>query len=222
MSEAKRPLGGQALAELARARILPILTVDEPGTAVAIGAALVAGGITAVEVTFRRPGAERAMAALAADPGLLVGAGTVLTPAQVDIAADAGARFVVSPGIDDDVLDRAAERGIDALPGVATATEIQRAVRRNMAAVKLFPVGPLGGVAFLTALASPFPAMRFVPTGGIGPAELADYLRVPVVLAVGGSWMVRPEWVQAGDWSAITTAARSARVVTDGVAEELG
>jgi 2-dehydro-3-deoxyphosphogluconate aldolase/(4S)-4-hydroxy-2-oxoglutarate aldolase len=129
---------------------------------------------------------------------------------QVDQAVDAGARFIVSPGMSDGVIDRCRDAGLPVLPGVATATEIMRALDAGLDLVKFFPAGLLGGPAGVRSLAAPFPAMRFVPTGGIGPLELADYLRVPAVLAVGGSWMVAPDLVEAGRFDEVERLTRAA------------
>ena len=135
----------------------------------------------------------------------------MITAAQVDRAVDAGAAFIVSPGLDEEVVARARTRGVPIIPGVATATEIQRALALGLSTVKLFPAGPLGGPAMLAALSAPFPGVRFVPTGGIGAAELADYLALPSVLAVGGSWLVAPALLREGRWDDITRLARQAR-----------
>jgi len=175
-------------AALARCPLLPVVVVGERTDGAALGAALVAGGLTAAEVVLRTPSALRVLAELAPTPGLLVGAGTVVDPDQVDAVADAGARFVVSPGHDPDVVARARARGIPAVPGTSTATEVQLARRAGLRLLKVFPAGAVGGTALLSGLAGPFPDVAFVPTGGIGEADLADYLAVPAVAAVGGSW----------------------------------
>jgi 2-dehydro-3-deoxyphosphogluconate aldolase/(4S)-4-hydroxy-2-oxoglutarate aldolase len=132
-----------------------------------------------------------------------VGAGTVLTPTQVDRAVAAGARYVVSPGLSRAVVERCAEHGVPALPGVVTATEVQAALELGLTTVKFFPAGTSGGARAIAALAAPFGEVRFVPTGGIGPADLADYLRVDAVVAVGGSWMVPRDRIAAGDFAAV-------------------
>ncbi|MET7694085.1 bifunctional 4-hydroxy-2-oxoglutarate aldolase/2-dehydro-3-deoxy-phosphogluconate aldolase [Streptomyces sp. NPDC005483] len=170
-------------------RILPVLTVPSAASAPPLAEALAAGGARCAEVTFRTPEAERALKAMTAHGGLTVGAGTVLTAEQAERAVAAGARFVVSPGFDAAVIARCRELAVPVVPGVATATELMRALRAGLDTVKLFPAAPLGGTTILKALAAPFPQVRFVPTGGIDPALLPDYLSHPAVLAVGGSWM---------------------------------
>jgi 2-dehydro-3-deoxyphosphogluconate aldolase/(4S)-4-hydroxy-2-oxoglutarate aldolase len=143
---------------------------------------------------------------------MLVGAGTVVTPEQVDRAVDAGASYVVSPGLSRAVVERCRERGVLPLPGAVTAGEVQAALELGVETVKFFPAGTSGGAAAIAALAAPFGQVRFVPTGGIGPANLHEYLAVPAVAAVGGSWMVPRDRVAAGDFTAIT------RLTADAVA----
>ncbi|WEH13037.1 bifunctional 4-hydroxy-2-oxoglutarate aldolase/2-dehydro-3-deoxy-phosphogluconate aldolase [Streptomyces sp. VNUA24] len=188
---------------LAGARILPVLTVPSEEMAAPLAAALVAGGARCAEVTFRTAAAEQVVKAMAAHGGLVVGAGTVLTAEQAKRAVAAGARFVVSPGFDDEVVAKCLELGVPVVPGVATATELMRALRAGLDTVKLFPAESLGGVDTLRALAAPFPQARFVPTGGIGPDRLSGYLAEPSVLAVGGSWMAPGALLERGDHAEI-------------------
>ncbi|HEY8986492.1 MAG TPA: bifunctional 4-hydroxy-2-oxoglutarate aldolase/2-dehydro-3-deoxy-phosphogluconate aldolase [Streptomyces sp.] len=188
---------------LAEARIVPVLTVPDPATAAPLAHALAAGGARCAEVTFRTPDAEQVVEAMAAQGDLVVGAGTVLTAEQADRAVAAGARFVVSPGLDHEVVVRCRELGVPVLPGVATATELMRALKAGLDTVKFFPAEPLGGRAMLRALAAPFPGLRFMPTGGIDAAALPGYLAEPSVLAVGGSWMATPALLRSGDWAEI-------------------
>ena len=204
-------MSGHALERIGQLRIVPVVVIHDQSLATPLGSALVAGGLPLAEVTFRTPEAEAALAELARNDELVVGAGTVITAAQVDRAVDAGAAFIVSPGLDEEVVARARTRDVPIIPGVATATEIQRALALGLSIVKLFPAGPLGGPAMLAALSAPFPAVRFVPTGGIGAADLADYLALPSVLAVGGSWLVAPALLREGRWDDITQLARQAR-----------
>jgi 2-dehydro-3-deoxyphosphogluconate aldolase/(4S)-4-hydroxy-2-oxoglutarate aldolase len=171
------------------AGVLPVAVLDDAADAPALGAALVSGGLPCVEITLRTAAAEAAIASLAGEPELLVGAGTVLDVARVDRAVAAGARFVVTPGFDADVVRRCQELGVAVLPGIATATDLMAALREGLDAVKLFPAASLGGVAMVDALSGPFPGMRVVPTGGIGVDDLPRYLARPSVLAVGGSWV---------------------------------
>ncbi|GAA1635459.1 bifunctional 4-hydroxy-2-oxoglutarate aldolase/2-dehydro-3-deoxy-phosphogluconate aldolase [Georgenia ruanii] len=192
------------LSALAAARLVPVVVLDDAAHAAPLAAALVAGGLPVAEVTFRTAAAADAIAAMAARGDILVGAGTVVTPAQVDQAADAGATYVVSPGLSRAVVERCRERGVLALPGAVTASEVQAALELGLDTVKFFPAGTSGGAAAIKALAAPFGQVRFVPTGGIGPANLHEYLAVPAVAAVGGSWMVPRDLVAAGDFAAIT------------------
>lgn len=213
---AETTAGPDPLGVIAAARLVPVIVVDDPRAARPLTEALVAGGLRCAEVTFRTPAAEAALAELAADPRLLVGAGTVVRPEQVDRAVAAGARFVVSPGVSAAVVQRCQHLGVPVIPGVATATDILAATELLPAGadghpvLKLFPAEPLGGLRMLDALAAPFPTVRFVPTGGIGAAQLAEYLAHPKVLAVGGSWMVAPKLVAAGAWDEITRLTAAA------------
>jgi len=185
---------------LAGARLLPVLTVPTEASAGPLADALTAGGARCAEVTFRTPSAERVLKAMAAHGGLVVGAGTVITPEQAERAVAAGARFVVSPGFDEEVVAKCRELGVPVVPGIATTTELMRALRAGLDTVKLFPAEPLGGLRTLRALAAPFPGMRFVPTGGIDASRLAAYLADPAVLAVGGSWMATADHLRRGDY----------------------
>jgi 2-dehydro-3-deoxyphosphogluconate aldolase / (4S)-4-hydroxy-2-oxoglutarate aldolase len=198
--------------------LLPVVVIDDADDASGLAEALQVGGLPCAEVTLRTPAAPAAIRLLAAQPGLLVGAGTVCTGDQAEQAIQAGARFVVSPGFSDPVVARCRAAGVPVLPGVATATELIRALDAGFDLVKLFPAGVLGGPAAVRALAGPFPDVGFVPTGGIGPAELSGYLREPAVTAVGGSWMVAPDLLRAQRFDQVArltgeavAAARQAR-----------
>lgn len=195
---------------LTAARLIPVVVLDDAADADPLAAALVAGGLPVAEVTFRTAAAADAIRAMADRGDILVGAGTVLTPDQVDQAVAAGARYVVSPGLSRAVVERAREHGVLAVPGAVTATEIQAALELGLAAVKFFPAGTSGGAAAVAALAAPFAGLRFVPTGGIGPATLLEYLALPAVAAVGGSWMVPRDRIAAGDFAAVTRATADA------------
>lgn len=211
---------GAVLDRLAAARVVPVVVATGAEEGHRLADALVAGGLPVAEVTFRLPGAVDALAAMAADhPEVLVGAGTVVTPAQVDAAVDAGARYLVSPGTSAAVVRRAQERGVPVLPGTATPSEIMAALDLGIDVVKLFPAGVVGGPAALRALSAPFPQVRFVPTGGVSAANLADYLAVPAVLAVGGSWMVERALVTAGDWDEVARRSREAVAAARAAAE---
>ncbi|GAA0698435.1 bifunctional 4-hydroxy-2-oxoglutarate aldolase/2-dehydro-3-deoxy-phosphogluconate aldolase [Kitasatospora atroaurantiaca] len=193
----------EAAAVLDGARVVPVLTVRQLAAAGPLAEALAAGGARCAEVTFRTPDAEQVLKTMAAHGGLAVGAGTVLTPEQAERAVAAGARFVVSPGFDAEVVDKCRELGVPVVPGIATATELMRALRAGLTTVKLFPAEAVGGLRALRALAAPFPQMRFMPTGGIGPEQLAGYLAEPAVLAVGGSWLATPAHLDAGAYAEI-------------------
>jgi 2-dehydro-3-deoxyphosphogluconate aldolase / (4S)-4-hydroxy-2-oxoglutarate aldolase len=192
-----------ALARACSRRVLPVATVSDTALAAPLAQALAAGGATAIEVTFRTEAAPGVVAALA-DSELVVGAGTIRTVAQVDEALAAGAQFIVSPALDEAIVAHCLEAGVPVLPGIATATELSRALALGVQTVKLFPAEPLGGAALIAALAAPFPEARFVPTGGLGTHNAADYLRLPPVLAIGGSWMVTSKLLAERDWDAVT------------------
>jgi len=198
-------------AALAACRVVPVATIEEPATAPAVAGALHAGGIDCIEITFRHPRAAEAIAAAAAVDGVLVGAGTVLSPAQVDEAQAAGASFAVAPGLNVAVLERARAVGLPFFPGVATPSELEHARELGLSLVKVFPAEQLGGPAFLEAVAAVYPDVAFLPTGGIGPANLAKYLAVPAVVACGGSWLVRRELVGEGRFDEIERLARDVR-----------
>lgn len=193
--------------------IVPVVVIDDAGFAVDVAAALLAGGIGCVEITLRTPAGLPAIAAVATAGVGVVGAGTVLTPDDVARVADAGARFIVTPGFDAEVVARALELGLDVLPGTATASEVQGALRLGLRAVKLFPADRLGGLDLISSLSGPFPDVAFVPSGGVSPANLAAYLGHPNVPAVSGSWMVTRDLVRARDTTAIESLAREATTI---------
>lgn len=198
-------------AALSASGILPVVTVARPDQAVPLAEALIAGGLPLIEITFRSDAAADAIRAIRAGaPGMLVGAGTVLTTAQADAAIEAGAAFLVSPGFDAAVVDHALGRDVPVMPGVATPSEIQAALSRDLRLVKLFPAAVLGGTAYLQALQGPYPMMRFVPTGGVTAANLADYLALGCVAAVGGTWLAKAATVAAGGWDEIEQLTREA------------
>jgi len=178
------------LATLSDHLLVPVVVIDDAQTADSLGDALVTGGLPVAEVTFRTAAGPEALRRLAARADLLVGAGTVLTPTQVDQAVAAGAKFVVSPGLSRAVVERCAEHNVLPLPGAVTATEVQAALELGLTTIKFFPAESSGGAAAVRALAAPFTEVGFMPTGGIGPDNLVDYLSLPAVQAVGGSWMV--------------------------------
>jgi 2-dehydro-3-deoxyphosphogluconate aldolase / (4S)-4-hydroxy-2-oxoglutarate aldolase len=194
----------ETLASVTAGRLLPVIVLEDEASAAPLADALVAGGLRCAEVTFRTAAAESALKIMAADGRLLVGAGTVVTPGQVDRAVEAGAAFVVSPGFSAGVVRRCAALGVPAFPGVATATEIMAALDEGLEVVKFFPAEQLGGVKTLAALAAPFTTVTFIPTGGITAAHVPAYLAHPSVVAIGGSWMVSPKLIAAADWTEIT------------------
>jgi 2-dehydro-3-deoxyphosphogluconate aldolase/(4S)-4-hydroxy-2-oxoglutarate aldolase len=191
------------LSALGSARLVPVVVLDDARDAAPLAGALVAGGLPVAEVTFRTSAAADAIRAMADRGDILLGAGTVLTPAQVDEAVAAGASYVVSPGLSRAVVERCREHGILALPGAVTATEIQAALELGLDTVKFFPAGTSGGAPAIAALAGPFGGVRFIPTGGIGPANLHEYLAIDTVAAVGGSWMVPRDRIRAGDFETV-------------------
>lgn len=184
-------------------RLLPVIVLEHVADAAPLADALVAGGLPVAEITFRTDAAAAAIAIFAARGDLLVGAGTVLTVDQVNRAVDAGARFVVSPGCNPRVIEHCVTNGIPITPGVATPTDIELALSFGLETVKFFPAEALGGVAMIRALAAPYRMIRFVPTGGIHAGNVQDYLAVPAVTACGGSWMVDPKLIAAGDFTQI-------------------
>src|SRR5688572_750859 len=198
------------MTSLRAARLVPVVVLDDAKDADALAGALVAGGLPVAEVTFRTAAAQDSIRAMAARGDIVLGAGTVLTPEQVDQAVAAGASYVVSPGLSRAVVERCQEHGVLALPGAVTATEIQAALELGLTTVKFFPAGTSGGAPAIAALAAPFGGVSFVPTGGVGPKNLHEYLAIPSVAAVGGSWMVPRDRVKAGDFDGIRTLTAEA------------
>lgn len=196
--------------DLAGHRVVPVLVIEDAARAHGVADALLAGGLPVAEVTFRTPAAAQALRTMSSRDQLVVGAGTVVTAAQVEQAVDCGATFIVSPGFSLAVVRRCAELGVPVLPGVSTASEIMAALDEGLTTMKFFPAETSGGVAAVRALAGPFPQVRFVPTGGIGPAEVSDYLALPSVIAVGGSWMAPASAIRADDVRTIRTLTREA------------
>lgn len=194
-----------ALDRAVESGIVPVVVIDGVADAERLGRALLDGGLPVAEVTLRTPGALAAVRRLAEEPRLVVGAGTVLDEAQFDAAAEAGATYVVSPGHAPGLFRAAARTGIPLLPGAVTAAEVMRVRDEGYRVVKFFPAEASGGAAAVAAFAGPFPDVRFVPTGGVGVANLRDYLRLSNVAAVGGSWMVPAALLGEPDGSAVLT-----------------
>ena len=192
------------------APVIPVLVVKELATAPALAQALVSGGLPVLEVTLRTPVALEVIRAMADVEGGVVGAGTLLTPADVKAAKAAGARFGVSPGVTDSLLKAAEDADLPLLAGAATASEVMYLLERGYDTLKLFPAEAVGGVALLKSLASPLPQVTFCPTGGITLQTAAQYLALPNVLCVGGSWVAPDALVQAQDWQSIRRLAGEA------------
>ena len=196
---------------LGLAPVLPVVVIEDVADAVPLARALVAGGLPAIEVTLRTPVALEALRAIAGEvPGAVVGAGTVVTPGQVKECVEAGARFLVSPGWTELLLEAMQGSGVPFLPGVSTTSEVVALLERGVREMKFFPAQASGGTAYLRALAGPLPQARFCPTGGIGVDSAPDYLALPNVGCVGGSWMIPGDAVAARDWGRVEVLAREA------------
>ena len=193
------------------APVIPVVILDEPADGAPLAEALLAGGVPVIEVTLRTPKALDVIRAIADEvPEAVVGAGTVTTPALVREAVDAGARFLVSPGTTERLLDAMDEAAVPCLPGVSSASEIMRLLERGQREMKFFPAEASGGRAFLSAIASPFPDARFCPTGGITPASAPLYRALNNVGCVGGSWLTPKDAIAARDWKRLEELAREA------------
>ena len=192
------------------APVIPVLMIRDAADALPLARALVAGGLPVLEVTLRTPAALKAIEAITGVEGAVVGAGTVLSPADAQAAQTAGAAFAVSPGATDRLLDACESRALPLLPGAATATEAMRLLERGYTTQKFFPAEVAGGAAALRALGGPLPQIAFCPTGGVSPANAPGYLALANVACVGGSWLAPADLLAAGDWDAITALARAA------------
>ncbi|HEY8664516.1 MAG TPA: bifunctional 4-hydroxy-2-oxoglutarate aldolase/2-dehydro-3-deoxy-phosphogluconate aldolase [Propionibacteriaceae bacterium] len=190
--------------EMFSARIVPVVVLHDAKDAEPLGRALIAAGLPVAEVTFRTAAAVESIRAMSAVEGLIVGAGTVLNPAQVEQALEAGASFIVSPGLRRDVVLAAQAAGIPVLPGAVTPSEIMAAQELGLDTVKFFPANVYGGAAAIKALSAPFGSMRFVPTGGVSVSNLFDYLSLGCVPAVGGSWMVPVDAIREGAFAHVS------------------
>ena len=192
--------------------VIPVVVIDDPAHAVPVARALARGGLPVIELTLRTPSALDSIKAISAEvPEVLIGAGTVTTPAQANDAVAAGARFLVSPGSTHRLLEAMIETGVPFLPGVATVGEALEVWERGVTEMKFFPAEAAGGAPFLKSLHGPLPQLRFCPTGGITPANASSYLALPNVACVGGSWLTPAAALAAGDWDAIERLAREAR-----------
>ena len=203
----------RALAVCRLAPVVPVLVIDDLAHAEPLARALVAGGLPALEVTLRTPCALDAIRIMAQVPGGVVGAGTLLTPADVKAAKAAGATFGVSPGATPRLLDACAEHELPLLPGAVTASEVMALLELGYTVQKFFPAEQSGGAAFLKSLGGPIPQVSFCPTGGIGLKNAPDYLSLPTIPCVGGSWVAPKDAMARGDWALITQLAAEARAL---------
>jgi len=193
-------------------RVVPVIVIKELGHAVPLAKALVEGGLDILEITLRTGAALEAIKAISAEvPGAIVGAGTVINRQQFETAAAAGARFVVSPGLTEEVVQASHNQRVPILPGVATASDIMRGLGLGLETFKFFPAETSGGAPAIKALGGPFPQVRFCPTGGISTKNLASYLSLPNVIAAGGSWMIPSDLNDADAFARAATLAREAR-----------
>ncbi|MCG3756332.1 bifunctional 4-hydroxy-2-oxoglutarate aldolase/2-dehydro-3-deoxy-phosphogluconate aldolase [Amycolatopsis sp. Poz14] len=196
---------------LALSPVMPVVVIDDVDDAVPTARALLAGGIGVIELTLRTPVALTAIERVAAEvPDIVVGAGTVTSPEQAKQAADAGAKFLVTPGCTDSVLDAAFATGLPFLPGAATVSEAMRLAERGLSALKFFPAEASGGAAFLKSIAGPLPELHFCPTGGITVSSAPSYLALPNVGCIGGSWLTPAKLLAAKDFAAVEKLAAEA------------
>ena len=198
----------EASAVLRVSPVIPVVTIDDPQDAVPLAQALVHGGVKIIELTLRTDSALTSLKLIAEEvPDILVGAGTILTPGQADAAMQAGAKFLVSPGVTPALLTSLLALDVPVLPGVATVGEVMAVLEAGLDAMKFFPAGPAGGPSYLAAIGAPIPQVQFCPTGGISLATAPDYLKLPNVSCVGGSWLTPAAAVDAKDWGRITALA---------------
>ncbi|MGH9838130.1 MAG: bifunctional 4-hydroxy-2-oxoglutarate aldolase/2-dehydro-3-deoxy-phosphogluconate aldolase [Blastocatellia bacterium] len=191
--------------------IVPVVSIPKPEHALPLAESLLAGGLACAEITFRTASAADAIAEISRKfPDLLLGAGTVLTTEQAQTAMDAGAQFIVSPGTNPAVVEFCRSKNVTIFPGVCTPSEIEMALEKGVDVLKFFPAEPMGGVNFLKAVCAPYRNVRFIPTGGIDTKNIGDYLALPQVVACGGSWMVKPELMEAGDFAKVKQLAAEA------------
>ena len=191
--------------------VVPVVVLNDAKDALPLAKALVEGGLACAEVTFRTDAAEESIRLMSeAYPDMLVGAGTVLTIDQVDRAVKAGAKFIVSPGFDPEIVDYCLEKEIPVFPGCITPSEVAQAVKRGLKVVKFFPAEQAGGIAMIKAMAAPYTMIKFMPTGGINTKNLADYLSCDKILCCGGSWMVKGDMIKAGEFDKICAMTKEA------------
>lgn len=201
----------EVLKKISAIGIVPVIKIEDVSKAVPLAKALCDGGLPCAEITFRAAGADKAIRAITdALPEMLVGAGTVLTTEQVDQAVEAGAKFIVSPGLNPKVVRYCVEKGIPVTPGCANPSDIEQAIELGLDVVKFFPAEAAGGIKMIKAMAAPYGNIKFMPTGGINAKNLNDYLSFPKIIACGGSWMVNEDLIKAGQFDQITALARQA------------
>jgi 2-dehydro-3-deoxyphosphogluconate aldolase/(4S)-4-hydroxy-2-oxoglutarate aldolase len=202
---------------LGLAPVIPVVVIDDEAAAVPMARALVAGGLPVIEITLRTPVGLAAIKRITDEvPDAVVGAGTLLTRADVSAAVGAGSRFLVSPGCTPGLLEAMLGSGVPVLPAAATASEVMALLERGLTHAKFFPAKPAGGVPYLKSLAGPLPMVRFCPTGGIDLASAPEFLALPNVVCVGGSWLTPADAVASGDWDRIERLARQASTLRDG------
>jgi 2-dehydro-3-deoxyphosphogluconate aldolase/(4S)-4-hydroxy-2-oxoglutarate aldolase len=207
------------IGRVSKLRLVPMVVIDRAEYVGGFADALVAGRLPIAEITFRTAAAEAAIRALANRGDLLVGAGTVLSTEQADRALDAGAQFLVAPGTNPTVVEHVLKRGVAMFPGVVTPSEIELAMSLGVSTMKFFPAETMGGVAMLKALAGPYPDVRFIPTGGITPELLPSYLKLPTVVACGGSWLAPRHLIAEGKFEAIQRLVEQAAKILAGPPE---
>ena len=201
----------KVIEELCGYRVIPVVVLNRAEDAAPLAKALCEGGLKCAEVTFRTDAAQEAIRIMSREyPDMMVGAGTVLTTDQVDRAVSAGARFIVSPGFDPEVVDYCIDKNIPVVPGCITPSEVAQGVKRGLELIKFFPAEQAGGVAMIKALAAPFTGVRFMPTGGINAGNLEQYLSFPKIAACGGSWMVKADLIDSKDFEKITELTKEA------------
>jgi Entner-Doudoroff aldolase len=202
------------LEQLSETKIVPVVVLDDAKDAAPLAKAMIAGGLPVAEVTFRTAAAADAIRTMAKIDSMLVGAGTVLTVEQVNQAKECGAQFIVSPGTNLDVVRRSLELGLTVIPGAVTPTEIQTLLAEGISTVKFFPANVYGGAKAIKSLSAPFGGVSFVPTGGISASNVKEYLDLPSIPAVGGSWMVPKNEISAGNFDEITRLCAEAIAAT--------
>lgn len=206
------------LNQLEKCMIVPVVVLENAKDAKPLGEALCNGGLPCAEVTFRTEAAEESIRIMSESfPDMLVGAGTVLTTEQVDRAVNAGAKFIVSPGFDEEIVDYCLEKGITVLPGCATPSEVSKAVKRGLEVVKFFPAEQAGGLPMIKAMAAPYTMVKFMPTGGINPENVKDYLAFNKIFACGGSWMVKNTLVENQEFDKICELSKEAVTIAKSI-----